>query len=377
MNEDKASRYQRLKRRAAILALACNGAVLLLLMLTGGSAGLRDVSAAIAGGRSALTIAVYVSILAAAHAVIAFPLAFYDSHLLERRYGLSSASRSEFARDQIKGGLLGLALALAAVEIVYATISSWPSGWWIVSAAIMACCLAALASLAPVVVLPLFYQVKPLERRELQDRLTELSRRAGVPVLGVYEWGLGERTRRANAALVGGWKTRRMLVSDTMLAAYSDDEIEVILAHELGHHANGHLPAAVLAEAASLAGALALGALALRLLWRPLGLLGASDVAGLPLLLLAGGTWMLLAAPAVNLLSRHHERRADRFALALTGRPAAFVSAVRRLGAQNLAESNPSRLAVWLFHTHPPVEQRIAEAHAFAARKPRGPISGR
>jgi STE24 endopeptidase len=377
LNEDKASRYQRLKRRAAVLALACNGAVLFLLLLTGGSARLRDVSAAVALTRPALTIAVYVCILSAAHAAIAFPLAFYDAHLLERRYGLSSASWRDFARDQIKGTLLNLALALAAVEIVYATIRAWPAGWWIVSAAVLACCLAALAGLAPVVILPLFYQVKPLERRELQDRLTSLSRRAGVPVLGVYEWGLGERTRRANAALVGGWRTRRMLVSDTMLAAYSDDEIEVILAHELGHHANGHLPAAVLAEAASLAGALALGALALSLSWRPLGLLGPSDVAGLPLLLMAGGAWMLLSSPAVNLLSRLHERRADRYALALTGQPAAFVSAVRRLGAQNLAESNPSRLAVWLFHTHPPVEQRIAEAHAFAARDARGPITGR
>jgi STE24 endopeptidase len=377
LNEDKASRYQRLKRRAAALALASNAAVLVLLLLTGGSVLLRDVSAALAVGQPIVTIAVYVCILSAAHAVIAFPLAFYDAHLLERRYGLSSASWRDFARDQAKGMLLNLALALAAVEIVYATIRAWPAGWWMVSAAVLVTGLAALAGLAPVVILPLFYHVKPLERRELQERLTELSRRAGVPVLGVYEWGLGERTRRANAALVGGWRTRRMLVSDTMLTAYSDDEIEVILAHELGHHAHGHLPAAVLAEGASLAGALALGALALNLLWRPLDLSGPSDVAGLPLLLIAGGAWMLLAAPAVNLLSRYHERRADRYALALTKRPAAFVSAVRRLGAQNLAESNPSRLAVWLFHTHPPVEQRIAEAHAFAARDARGPVSGR
>jgi hypothetical protein len=122
LNEDKASRYQRLKRRAAVLALACNGAVLFLLLLTGGSARLRDVSAAVALTRPALTIAVYVCILSAAHAAIAFPLAFYDAHLLERRYGLSSASWRDFARDQIKGTLLNLALALAAVEIVYATI---------------------------------------------------------------------------------------------------------------------------------------------------------------------------------------------------------------------------------------------------------------
>jgi len=100
-------------------------------------------------------------------------------------------------------------------------------------------------------------------------------------------------------------------------------------------------------------------------LWEPLGLRSPSDVAGLPLLLLAGGAVSVAATPAMNALSRWNERRADRFALALTKRPAAFISAMKRLATQNLADERPSRAVLWLFHTHPPIEQRIEAAKRF------------
>jgi STE24 endopeptidase len=259
-----------------------------------------------------------------------------------------------------------MVLALAAAEIVYASMRQWPRAWWLASSSAFACGIVLLAGLAPIVLLPLFYRFRPLDRQDLQDRLKTLSQRAGVRVLGVYEWGLGAKTRRANAALVGSGRTRRVLVSDTLLAEYSDDEIEVILAHELGHHAHRDMLTGLVVEAALIASALGLSALALSLLWRPLALLRPSDVAGLPLVVLVGGALMLCATPVLNLLSRHHERRADRYALALTAHPAAFVSAMRRLGTQNLAETNPSRLALWLFHSHPPVEQRISAAREFS-----------
>jgi STE24 endopeptidase len=369
VNEDKASRYHRLKRRATVLAVAINAALLTLLIGSGGSAGLRDLAVLMSGSApdAASTVAIYVFLLASIQALVALPLAFYDGFQLEQRYGLSSESRGDFIRDHLKAAVVNVALALAGAEIVYGAIRAWPRAWWIASSSALACGIALLAGLAPVILLPLFYRFRPLDRQELQERLTTLSRRAGVRVLGVYEWGLGAKTRRANAALVGSGRTRRVLVSDTLLAEYSDDEIEVILAHELGHHAHRDMLTGLVVEAALIATSLGLSALALHVLWRPLKLAGPSDVAVLPLLVLAGGAWMLCATPVVNLISRHHERRADRYALALTERPAAFVSAMRRLGTQNLAETNPSRIALWLFHSHPPVDQRIAAARAFSS----------
>jgi STE24 endopeptidase len=222
-----------------------------------------------------------------------------------------------------------------------------------------------LAKIAPVVLLPMFYRFRPLERESLRARLVDLSTRAGVPVLGVYEWGLGEKTRRANAALVGTGRTRRIIVSDTLLTGYSEDEIEVVMAHELGHHVHRDIQIGLIAEAALLTAAFGAAAYALATWWRAAGLGSPSDVAGLPLLLLAGGVVTLAAAPFMNGLSRRNERRADRYALMMTAQPAAFISAMKRLAAQNLAEEDPSRTVLWLFHTHPPISQRIEAARRF------------
>ena len=367
MNEDKSSRYHRLKRQATVAGLALSAALLAALQFTPASGLLRDAAMAAAGAGPShpLTVAGFVLAILVVQEAVALPLAFYSSFVLERRFGLSAEPFSTWIADHAKAALVGTAVALAGAQIVYATIDWWPSWWWVVSAGAFAAGIALLATLAPVLLLPLFYRFTPLDRESLRTRLESLSARAGVRVLGVYEWGLGEKTRRANAALVGTGRTRRVLLSDTLLAEYSEDEIEVILAHELGHHAHRDILHGLVLEGVLLCGAFSAAALALAGLWRPLGLLSPADVAGLPLLTLAGGIVPVLATPILNAISRRNERRADRYALALTNRPAAFVSAMRRLAAQNLAEERPSRAALILFHTHPPFEERIRSAAAF------------
>ena len=326
-----------------------------------------------AGGQpdSPSTVALYVSALAAVQALAMLPLACFDGFVLERRFGLSTESMRVFIRDHLKAVLVNVALALVAAEVVFAAIRMSPGAWWAIAAGALTLGMALLAGLAPVLLFPLFYRFKRLDRRELHDRLAALSQRAGVRVLGVYEWGLGAKSRRANAALVGSWRTRRVLVSDTLLADYTDDEIEVILAHELGHHAHRDLLTGLALEAVLITAALAVAALTVDGAWQRLALTGPSDVAGLPLLVLGAGAVMLAATPLVNGISRHHERRADRYALSLTDRPAAFVSALRRLGTQNLAETNPPRVALWLFHSHPPLEQRLS-GRTCVSRSPGG-----
>jgi STE24 endopeptidase len=258
-----------------------------------------------------------------------------------------------------------LLLGVSGAEVVYALIARAPVWWWAPAAAVFIVAMGLMAKVAPVLLLPIFYKFRPLERESLRARLVDLSLRAGVPVLGVYEWGLGEKTRRANAALVGTGGTRRIIVSDTLLAEYSEDEIEVVMAHELGHHVHRDIPVALLAEAARVTAALFGAAWSLGALWQVLRLASPSDVGGLPLLLLAGGAVTLASAPLTNALSRRNERRADQYALAMTGQPGAFISAMKRLAAQNLAEEDPSRTVLWLFHTHPPIAQRIEAARQF------------
>ena len=184
--------------------------------------------------------------------------------------------------------------------------------------------------------------------------------------MGVYEWTLSDRTKKANAALAGMGNTRRILLSDTLLAEYSDDEIEVILAHELAHHVHKDIWTSVVCDMLlTFAG---LFAAHHALLWAVpyFDLQGAADPAGIPILLLTAGAAGLAVKPLTNALSRSHERRADAYALRMTKNPPAFISAMRRLGQQNLAEENPSRLVQAFFYTHPPIKERLRAAQESA-----------
>lgn len=366
MNEDKAARYHRLGRRAAASILLLHAAVLVALPASGLAVRLRDVSAFLAGSApvSAATMAVFVLLLALALEIVTLPAALYRSFILDRRYGLSSVPLRTWLLDHGKGFAVSLVVGLAAAEIVYLTLSRWGGAGWAASAVVFIVAMLLMARVAPALLLPIFYRFKPLDRPGLRSRLESLSARAGLPVLGVYEWGLGEKTKRANAALVGTGRGRRVLLSDTLLASYTDDEIEVILAHELGHHAHRDIRNGLAVEALLIAATCAIASQALAVVAAPLGLRGNADPAGLPVVLIVAGAISLLATPAMNAWSRRTEHRADRFALRLTERPDAFESAMRRLAAQNLAEERPSAATLWLFHTHPPFDERIRAARS-------------
>jgi STE24 endopeptidase len=369
VNEDRASRYHRLSRRAVIASTVAGAGWLIVLIVTGGSAALArmalSVTAALpspAGGVAAMML--FVAVVVAGYEAVTLPFTTFR-FALERRYGLSSEPLRTWVADHVKAFVLGLALAVGAAAIVSVSIALSGPWWWLSAGGFFALAGMALANLAPIVLMPLFYRFKPLDRDQLRDRLLSLSDRAGVKVLGAFEWGLGAKTSRANAALVGLGRTRRILVSDTLLNDYSDDEIEVILAHEIAHHVYYDIWSSLAIESGVLALSLFAAAVAVGTFGGTFGIDGPSDLAALPLMAICSGLVSLLLRPVGNAWSRHNERRADRFALALTRRPEAFISAMRRLGAQNLAEERPSAAAFWFFHTHPTIDERIAAAKQF------------
>jgi STE24 endopeptidase len=373
VNEDKASRYHRLKRQASLVSLSWTVVLLGGLVWTGWGSGLRNLAATVASRvvpvpwQTGITVLVFVVLLTLINEIGALPLGFYSGFLLERHYGLSNETLASWAGDQAKSLAIGVVLGGAAAGLLYWCIRFSPDRWWLIAGAVFTLLIVGLTNLAPVLLLPLFYSMKPLDRDALRARLLALADRAGARVLGAYEWGLGSKTKKANAALAGLGGTRRILVSDTMLAEYSDDEIEVVLAHEIAHHVHGDIWKGIVFESLLVVAGFYLASRALDLLAAPMGLRGASDVAGLPLLLLAAGAVSLVMLPVAHAMSRAFERSADRFALDLTRNPGAFISAMRRLGAQNLAEEHPSQIVQWLFYSHPPIRDRIAAAQAFKA----------
>ena len=313
--------------------------------------------------RPSLEARLYGLVLVVAYEILTLPLGLY-LYRLEQRYEVSSQSLRSWLADQAKALAISALYMAGLAWVVYRLIEANAHLWWVMAAMLGAGLMALITVLAPAFLVPIFFKVKPLDRPDLTVRLLDLAQRAGVSVMGIYELGLGAKTKGANAVLAGAGPSARILVSDTMLADYTEDEIEVVLAHELAHHAHGDVARSLVLESVLLLVAAGVAAAVLNMAWQPLGLSGAADPAGLPLLALAAGAMLLLFTPLVNAFSRANERRADAFALALTRRPDAFVSAMRRLAQQNLEEEAPSRLVVALFRTHPPVEERIRHASA-------------
>lgn len=350
------------------------GLFLVVLLATSWGVSLRE-TASMAGmtiGRGfeepATVIAFSILLFGALH-LIELPFAFYQGYRLEHRFGLSRQTLRHWATDHVKASAIALSVATTGASIVYGLLRWNADWWWLWSATLFALMLVGVVQLAPVLLLPIFYTIKPLDRPDLVNRLVDLAARARTRVVGVYEWSLSAHTRKANAALTGLGRTRRILLSDTLLADYSEDEIEVVLAHELSHHRHHDLWTGLALHAILLTLAFWLAHLSLVAMNDPLMLRGIADPAGLPLLLVVGALCSIVLRPAVHALSRSQERRADRFALETTARPDAFISAMKRLSQQNLAEDTPSRVVQWLFYSHPPLRERIAAARSWGSQR--------
>jgi STE24 endopeptidase len=377
MNEDKATRYHRLRRRTAALAVSWRVLLLAGLLLSGLSHTIRASAEALTASEPAwlqlpLAACLWVLAVAVVHELGALPLSLYGGFVLDRRYGLSRQSAAEWWKDHVRVSGVALALAMAAAIWIYASLELWPTGWWVAAWGGAVAASVATAWAAPVLLLPLFYRFVPLDNEVLRRRLLALADKTHVPALGIFEWRLSDRTSRTNAALTGIGRTRRIIVSDTLVADYPPEEIEVVLAHELAHHVYRDIWRGLAADWLVMGAGLWLADALLRAAVVPLGLRGMSDVAGLPVIVLSTMAASLVALPAVNAVSRSHERRADRFALDTTHNAEAFISAMRRLSARNLAEEAPSRAARIFFYTHPPISDRLALARAWMAKEGSG-----
>lgn len=369
MNEGKAHRFHRLRRRSRQLAFITRVGVLVAAAGWGYPAAVVEGFLIVAELPAALRTVLGTGILAAALGlateVAALPFIVHGEFFLERRFGLSRQSFGGWLPGHLQATGLRVAGWSAAAVAVYAAIGIWPDTWWQVAGA---GCLVAMVIQATLASAAVARRARPLQRPALQARLQALTRRARAPVIAIHEWRVGSATDTANAAVVGIGPSRRILVSDTLLEDYSDEEIEVIIAHEIGHHVHWDLWQMIACTSAlSLAAFWTANAVLTTLLPLP-GIAGLWDIASLPLLSLVYGAVMVVSAPILNTLSRWHERRADRYALRVTGNLDAFVSGLRRVSAQYLAEERPSRLVEWLFHSHPPLAARMAGARAAASR---------
>jgi STE24 endopeptidase len=366
-----ARRYNRIRRWIGIVDFILSLILMVGLLVTGRSGTLRDIAYKAAFQNYSAAVFLYILMLMALAKLLGLGLDYYGFRV-EHRYQLSNLRTRGWIWDEVKGFLVGVILAGIVAELLYFIMRQAPQHWWLFAWAAFLGLFVLLAQLAPVVLFPIFYKFAPLENEELKDRLVRLGERAGTRVRGVYQWKLSEKSKKANAALTGLGSTRRIILADTLLANYSTDEIEAVLAHELGHHAHRHIFKSMLVQA----GITFVG------FWTANWVLHyavdrlhtfetLSDFANLPLLLLVATVLSLLVLPMLNAYSRFNERQADRYAFRSIATVAPFISAMNKLAEQNLAERSPSKWVEWLFHSHPAISRRVAAAQAWAKAQPR------
>jgi len=361
----EARRYNRIRRWLGITEFALTVGFLIVLVGTGWSGWLRDLAYQGAFQSYTLAVFLYILMLILIGKLVGLGLDFY-SYRLEQRYQLSNQKLRGWLWDEVKGVLVSVVLAGALVELLYFIIRQFPQQWWLLAWLGFLGVVVLIAQLAPVVLFPIFYKFEPLQDEELKLRLVRLGERAGTQVRGVYKWKLSEKSKKANAALTGLGNTRRIILADTLLDNYSPDEIEAVLAHELGHHVHKHILKSIGVQAAvTLVGFWAANSVLHYAIDRWHMFATISDFANLPLLVLIFAVLSFLLMPALNWFSRYNERQADRYAFENIGSVGPFISSMSKLAEQNLAERTPSRWVEWWFHSHPAVSRRIAAAETW------------
>jgi len=362
----QARRYNRIRRWIGVADFILSLALMVALLATGWTGTLRDIAYQATFQHYSLALFLYVLILMVLAKILGLGLDYY-SFRLEHRYQLSNLRLRAWVWDELKGVLLGVVLGGIVVELLYFILRESPQHWWLIAWASFLGLFVLLAQLAPVVLFPIFYKFAPLENEELKDRLVRLGERAGTRVRGVYQWKLSEKSKKANAALTGLGNTRRIILADTLLENYSTDEIEAVLAHELGHHVHKHIFKSILVQAGITFVGFAAANWVLHYAVDRLHVFETlSDFANLPLLMLVATLLSFLVLPLLNAYSRFNERQADRYAFRAISTVAPFISAMNKLADQNLAERSPSKWVEWLFHSHPAISRRVAAAQAWA-----------
>jgi STE24 endopeptidase len=363
---DDAKRYHRLQLILGMLSLAVTIAYFVVIL----SVGLGPAVAGWANGLSdvlAWRVAAVAAAIAIGQALVTFPLAWLRGYRLPRRHGLIHQPLRAWLGDRLKAALIGGALGLLAIEIIYALMATTRL-WWLAAAGVLIALEVVVALVFPVWLLPLFYRLTPLADEPLRESVVGLVSKAGIPVVGVWVADQSRKGRTANAALAGIGQTRRVILFDTLVARFAPDEVRAVLAHELGHHVHHDVWRMLAVQAGLTVLALWLGDVLLRA--------GASwwrwqapwDPAGLPWLVVVVAALGLVTTPLVNAFSRRVERQADDFALELTGDATAFVGAMERLAELNLAERKPHRWKELLLYSHPSIERRIMAATASRQR---------
>ncbi len=301
----------------------------------------------------------FILISGVAGIVLFSPITFYKDFYLEHKYNLSNQTFGRWIFENFKGLVVSLVVGIPILLIFYYVLNKFGVFWWLPFAIILFIISVVFARLLPLIILPIFYKISPIENEDLSERITRLAKDAGIKVENVFRFNMSKNTKKANAAFTGLGKSKRILLGDTLLDNYSNDEIETVVAHELGHYKRKHIIKNIIIGTVASFGTLFLIAYFYNISLDWFGFKRLQEIAALPILSVWAMLIGLVETPLTNIISRKFEYEADEYAVSTTNKPSAFISTLDKLTEQNLADKNPHPFVEWFFYSHPSITNRV------------------
>ncbi len=307
-----------------------------------------------------LVLLVFVLAAGIAMSVLFFPLNFYTEFILEHKYNLSNQKFFAWIWENFKATLVGGVIGIPLLLIFYYVLESYGSLWWLPFSILLFIVSVILSKIVPIIILPLFYKVTPIEDEDLKSRIMKLSQNVNMKVENIFQFNMSKNTKKANAAFTGLGKTKKILLGDTLTSDFTNDEIETVIAHELGHYKHKHI--IINLVVGTITSFLTLYIISVlysnSLSW--FGFSEITEIAALPILSLWGMIIGLVQTPLTNILSRKHEYQADEYAIKSTNKKEVFINTLNKLTEQNLSDKDPHPLVEWFFYSHPSTKNRVA-----------------
>jgi Zn-dependent protease with chaperone function len=332
------------------------------LAFSGASARLRDVATKL-GRRWFFTVGLFVVMYLAIVFLMSLPFTFYLGYARQHAYGMSNQTVGRWLGNSLIGLGVDAVIAFLFAWVPYLLIAKSPRRWWIYTAAVVIPFLFAGAFIKPIWIDPLFNHFGPMKNKALEQSILSLAARAGIEGSRVFEVDKSVDTRAVNAYVTGLFDTKRIVLWDTIIARLDENELLVVMGHEMGHYVLGHVARSILlSSVVILAGLYLVDRLGRRCIARFSGRLGfdsLADVASVPLLLMLIEVSMLLLSPVAMAYSRFQEHEADRFALELTHMNYSGAMAFVTLQTENLGNPRPDWFFRLLRSTHPSTGERI------------------
>ncbi len=360
--EQQAREYEAIHNRLFVVRIGITVLALVIYFFSGASANLAEGLDARFGDQWWWTNTIYILVTLFAFSALMFPLTLFGDYYLEHRYGLSRQTLNGWFSDYLKELAIDLLLTTLFLAIVYALLRASPDWWWAWTTAVYVLLAVVLSAVWPVWIMPLFHKFEPLDDDALSRAVRAFAEASGLEVLGVYRWGLEEKTETANAALTGLGKTRRIILGDTMLEKYSKEEIISVLAHEVGHFKHRDIARMIVSGTVLAALGFYVAHRMLLLLVERFGFEQIGDIGAFPIFIFALFIFSLISMPLSNAYSRRREYAADAYAVRATGSAGPLVGALEKLADQNLADKEPAPWIEFLLHSHPSIRRRIKHA---------------